>query len=139
MSLQNVDLVRSAFEAWNSGDLDKFADHAAEDVAWLEVTGRPDGPATERCGRDRMREGLGSLFDAFDSYVLHLEELHDLGDRVVAIVREVARGRSSGVEIDGRWGYLITVENGEMARIEAYREAALALEAAGLGESVDGA
>jgi ketosteroid isomerase-like protein len=139
MSLQNVDLVRSAFEAWNSGDLDRFADHAAEDVAWLEVTGRPDGPATERFGRDRMREGLGSLFDAFDSYVLHLEELHDLGDRVVAIVREVARGRASGLEIDGRWGYLITVENGEMARIEAYREAALALEAAGLGESVDGA
>ena len=131
----NLELVESAFEAWNSGDLDKFAGHAAEDVAWVEVTGRPDALATERVGRARMREGLGSLFDAFESYRLDVEQLHDLGDRVVAIVREVARGRASGVEVDGRWGYLITVRDGAMVRIEAYRDAAVALEVAGLGES----
>jgi ketosteroid isomerase-like protein len=132
MSRENVELVKSAFEAWNRGDLDEFADHAAEDVAWVEVTGRPDAVATERFGRTRMREALGSLFEAFESYRLDLEQLHDLGDRVVAIVREVARGRASGLEVDGRWGYLITVENGEIARIEAYRDAALALQAAGM-------
>jgi ketosteroid isomerase-like protein len=132
VSRENVELVKSAFEAWNSGDLDGFADHAAEDVAWVEVTGRPDAVATERFGRARMREALGSLFEAFESYHLDLEQLHDVGDRVVAVVREVARGRASGLEVDGRWGYLVTVENGEIARIEAYRDAALALEAAGM-------
>jgi len=135
VSLENVELVKSAFEAWNRGDLDAFADHAAEDVAWVEVTGRPDAVATERFGRARMREGLGSLFEAFESYRLDVEQLHDLGDRVVAIVREVARGRASGVEVDGRWGYLITVRNGEMVRIEAYRDPTVALEIGGLGES----
>jgi ketosteroid isomerase-like protein len=69
---------------------------------------------------------------------LDVEQLHDLGDRVVAIVREVARGRASGVEVDGRWGYLITVRDGEMTRIEAYRDAAVALEVAGLGTENDG-
>ena len=132
VSQENVKLVESAFEAWNREDLDGFADHAAEDVAWVEVSGRPEGPATERVGRARMREGLGSLFDAFESYHLDVEQLHDLDDRVVAVVREVARGRASGLEVDGRWGYVITVENGEFARIEAYRDAAAALEAAGL-------
>ena len=132
VSNENVELVESAFKAWNGGDLDTFAGHAAEDVAWVEVTGRPDAVATERVGRARMREGLGSLFDAFESYRLDVEQLHDLGDRVVAIVREVARGRASGVEVDGRWGYLITVRDGEIVRIEAYRDAAVALEVAGL-------
>jgi ketosteroid isomerase-like protein len=53
----------------------------------------------------------------------------------VVVVREVARGRTSGVEVDGRWGYLITVENGQLVRIEAYRDAALALQMAGVRES----
>jgi uncharacterized protein (TIGR02246 family) len=137
VSKENLELVQSAFEAWNRGDLEGFAEHAAEDVAWVEVTGRPDALASERRGRAQMREGLGALFDAFESYHLDLRELHDLGDRVVAIVREVARGRASGVEIDGRWGYVISVRDGEMVRIEAYRDPDLALEATGLGESND--
>jgi ketosteroid isomerase-like protein len=130
---EKLELVKSAFDAWNRGEIDRFAGHVSEDVAWLEVSGRPESGTSERFGRDRMRRSLESLFDAWESYHLEVERMDDVGGRVLAIVREVARGRSSGVEIDSRWGYLITVENGEMVRIEAYRDAAEALEAAGLG------
>jgi ketosteroid isomerase-like protein len=132
---RNTELVESAFDAWNRGDIDAFAGHVAEDVAWLEVAGRPEGGATERIGRDRLRESLRSLFDAWESYHLEVQRLEDVGDRVVAVVREVARGRASGLEIDGTWGYLITVGDGEIVRIEAYRDADKALEVAGIGES----
>jgi ketosteroid isomerase-like protein len=135
MSRESIELVESAFAAWNRGDIDEFAGHAAENVAWVEVSGRPEGVPTERLGRERMRQSLGSLFDAFDSYHLEVEQMREAGDRVLAIVREMARGRASGVEVDSRWGYLITVENGEIARIEAYRDAAAALRAAGIDES----
>jgi ketosteroid isomerase-like protein len=128
----DIELVRSAFEAWNRGDIDAFAGHAAEDVAWLEVSGRPEGAPTERLGRDRMRTSLESLFDAWESYHLEVERVEEVGDRVVAVVREVARGRASGVEIDSRWGYLVTVEEGLIVRIEAYRDAGQALQVAGL-------
>jgi ketosteroid isomerase-like protein len=37
------------------------------------------------------------------------------------------------VEIDGRWGYLITVRNGEMVRVEAYRDPDVAVRMAGVG------
>jgi ketosteroid isomerase-like protein len=127
---ESLTVVQSAFDAWNRGDMDAFAAHASEDVAWLEVSGRPEGAPTERHGRERMRQSLGSLFDAFDSYRLELEQLDEVGDRVVAVVREVARGRASGLEIDSVWGYVITVRDGLMVRIEAYRDAAMALEAA---------
>ncbi len=134
MSEQNIELVRSAFHAWNRRDLDAFAAHAAEDVAWVEVSGRPEGPDTERLGRDRMRQALGSLFEVWDSYQLEVERIQDVGGRVVAVVREVGRGRASGVEVDGLWGYLITVEDGQIVRIEAYRDAGLALQEAGLAD-----
>jgi ketosteroid isomerase-like protein len=139
MSQGNVELVEAALNAWNLGDVRAFTDHMAEDVVWIEVSGRPEGPATERHGRDRLRKGLESLFEAWESYRLDVEGVHDAGDRVLAIVREIARGRASGVEVDGRWGYLITVEAGEIVRVEAYREAEQALEIAGLGESAGGA
>jgi hypothetical protein len=38
------------------------------------------------------------------------------------------------VQIDSRWGYLVSVEDGLIVRIEAYRDAERALEVAGLGE-----
>jgi uncharacterized protein len=138
VSQENIELVKSAFDAWNRGEIDAFADHVAEDVAWLEVSGRPEGEALERLGRDRLRQSLESLFEAWESYRLEVERIHDIGDRVVTVVREVARGRTSGVEIDGRWGYLITIGDGQIVRVEAYRDAALALQMAGLGESAIG-
>jgi ketosteroid isomerase-like protein len=130
---EDVELVKSAFETWNRGEIDAFVDYTSEDVAWLEVSGRPEGGATERVGRERLRLGLKSLFDVWESYYVDAERIEQAGERVLAIVREVARGRASGVEIDGRWGYLITVRNGEMVRIEAYRDPDVAVRMAGVG------
>jgi uncharacterized protein len=132
---ENIELVEAAFDAWNRGEIEAFADHVAEDVAWLEASGRPEGGSSELFGRDRLRHSLESFFEAWESYHLKVERIHDLRDRVVAVVREVARGRASGVEVDGRWGYVITVEEGLIARIEAYRDAGQALVIAGVGES----
>jgi uncharacterized protein len=137
-SKTNLEMVESAFDAWNRGDMDSFAAHVAEDVAWLEVSGRPEGGTSESLGRERLRQSLEALFEAWESYRIEVERIQDVGDRVVAVVREVARGRASGVQIDGRWGYLITVENGTIVRIEAYRDAAVALGLAGLGRSDPG-
>jgi ketosteroid isomerase-like protein len=134
-SRERIELVGSAFEAWNRGDIDAFAGHTAEDVAWLEVSGRPEGGGdSELLGRDRLRESLKSLFDAWERYHLEAERIEDLGDRVVAIVRETARGRASGVEVEGRWGYVLTVKDGQIVRVEAYRDAERALQVTGLSE-----
>lgn len=135
-SRKRLGLVESAFEAWNRGDIDGFAEHVSEDVAWLEVSGRPEGGGdTELVGRDRMRNSLRSLFEAWESYHLEAERLEDLGDRVVAIVRETGRGRASGLEVDGRWGDVLTVADGEIVRVEAYRDAGQALRVTGLSET----
>jgi uncharacterized protein (TIGR02246 family) len=131
----NQALVQSAVDAWNRGDIGGFASHAAEDVVWVEVSGRPEGAGRgELYGRERMRRSLESLFEAWESYELRPERIAELDDgRVLAIVREIARGRASGVEVDSRWGYVFTIEAGEIVRVEAHRDAELALREAGLG------
>lgn len=134
MSRETVALVESAFEAWNRGDVAGFAAHAADDVVWLEVSGWLEQEGREVRGRERLERNLLGLLDAWESYRLELEEVHEAGERVVAVVRELARGRTSGVEVDSLWGYLITVTDGKLARVEAYRDPATALAAAGLSQ-----
>jgi ketosteroid isomerase-like protein len=96
-------------------------------VTWVEWSGRPEGPDGERHGRDRMRRSLEDLFEAWESYSLELDAVQESGDRVLALVHERARGRSSGVEVDSRWGYVLTVDDGEIARVDAYRDPAQAV------------
>jgi uncharacterized protein (TIGR02246 family) len=132
MSAATVELVESAFAAWNRGDVRGFADHVAEDVVWVEVSGRPESLGHELHGRERMRASLESLLEAWESYRLELERVEDIGDRVLLIVREVGRGRASGVEIDSRWGYVLTVADGLIVRVEAYRDGEEALRVTGV-------
>jgi ketosteroid isomerase-like protein len=130
MSQANVDIVRNVFEAWNNGDLDSVAALFSEDVQWLEIGGRPERPETR--GWETLRAGLESLFEAWQYYRLEPQEILDAGDRVIAVLREVARGRASGLEVEGRWGYVITVRAGKVTRVEAYRDPQQALAAVGL-------
>ena len=130
MQPTDLALVESALEAWNRGDFDGFASHVAEDVVWVEVSGRPETEGSELRGRERLRQSLATLFDAWETYSLVLERTDEAGDRVVAVVRELGRGRASGLEIDSRWGYVVKVDAGEISRVEAYRDPDLALAAA---------
>ena len=133
MAEENVELVRAAFDAWNAEGPAALTDRAAEDVVWLEVSGWLESEGQEVRGREVLLANLHRLFDAWDTYRLELEDVHDAGERVVAIVRERGRGRASGVGIDSLWGYVITVVDGKLGRIEAYRDPAAALAAADLG------
>jgi ketosteroid isomerase-like protein len=133
MSAENVELVRAAFNAWNVEGPAALMDRAVDDVVWLEVSGWLESQGQEVRGREVLLANLHTLFDAWDTYRLELEEIHDAGERVVAIVRERGRGRASGVGLDSLWGYVITVADGKLARIEAYRDPAAALAAADLG------
>jgi ketosteroid isomerase-like protein len=129
MARESIELVASAFAAWNRREVRAFAELTSEDVTWLEVSGRPEGDGAELHGRDRMRRSLESLFEAWESYHIEVDRLEAVpGDRVLALVREIAKGRASGVEVESRWGYLITVEGGRITRVEAYRDADQALE-----------
>jgi hypothetical protein len=63
------------------------------------------GEATVYRGREGAREALQDLFDSFAE--LHLSEIRDLGDRVLANGWMRGRGTESGVEIESPWAYLL--------------------------------
>lgn len=133
----HVEIVTRVFEAWNEGSLEDVMPFVAADIVWLEVEGVPGlhSTGTGVHGQAQVRSMLESLYETWEHYRLEPEEVRAVGkDRVVAVLREVARGRASGVEVASRWGYVITFRDGQLAHIEAHRNPDHALEAAGLSE-----
>src|SRR4051794_10793874 len=75
MSLDLVELVRSAFEAANRRDLDAVASSFAEDATF---GGRALGDHFE--GRAAIRSFLEDWFGTYEELEIGLEEVRDLGN-----------------------------------------------------------
>jgi ketosteroid isomerase-like protein len=132
MAGDNVEIVRAVLEAWNESRLDSVSHLISDHITWLEVEGRLESAGSEVRGRGRVLSGMDA--EVWASYRLEPETVVELKGRVLAILREIARGRASGLEVEGRWGYVVTVKDGKIERVEAYRDPREALDAVGVSE-----
>ena len=82
-------------------------------------------------GRDAIRdEAVNPWLNSWDDYREEIDEIRDLGDRVLLVVTQRGRGKGSGIEISNQWAFLVEVRDGLIARQVAYADTASALEAA---------
>ncbi len=134
MSKQNVEMVETAFRAWNRGDRDAWLAPMHPEVEWSSAIQRQvEGAETVYRGQ----AGLGRFWDEYhDLWNFHIEvsETRDLGDSVLALARIRAKGMTSGVEVERSIGYVFQIEDGLFRRGRAYLSPEGALEAAGLKE-----
>jgi ketosteroid isomerase-like protein len=126
MSQENVEVVRSIYEAWA---IDRSAAPFIDRN--LEYVNPPDAiePGT-RIGRHYLRKVL----EVFPDVRFEIERYIDAGDDVAVIAKQVWRGPTSGVETATRMGYVWTVAEGKATRFRWFNDAAEALEAVGLSE-----
>jgi ketosteroid isomerase-like protein len=132
MSRENVELVRRGFEALNRNDLDAFLSRLAEDAEFEE------DPAFPEARVFRGREDIAAYIKAFQQQMLdhrfEIEEVRDLGDRVLALVHETARGASSGIDVAQHPAFLFQFRAGQIVYGRAYLDRREALKAVGLAE-----
>ncbi len=133
MSEQNLEIVRRLYDAM---DRDAFPGDVAEllDPA-IEYVNPPDAvePGT-RTGLPAFMGAVEKVFEGWESWRAQPEVLRAAGDQVAAVVRYRARGRGSGLEVDGRESALWTLRDGKVVRYEWFHGPAEALEAVGLAE-----
>ena len=134
MSKENVDVVLDQFAATNERDFPRAMSHYAEDV---ELVVHPDAflQSGTFTGRDAVGEWFGDWFRTFEpGYHFEIEEARDLGDVVFLNASHRGHGRTSGAEVHGQTGYLYTMRDGKIARVEIYPNPAAALQATGLSD-----
>ena len=87
------------------------------DMEWHEPAPGPD--AGTHAGRESFERFLQGWLDSFDVFRIELERVVVHDDRLIAVIRQTGRGRSSGVEVDARLAHIWTVEDGRAVRWEA--------------------
>ena len=126
--------MRSALDAWNRQDDEAALQLFSADTqldARRAASLNPD-IYTGIEGFMRFRRDIAEAWDRFE---LEIEDLFDSGSLVVVFVRSIGKGRASGIEVDFRSAWLVTVSDQKITRrVRLYRERKEALEAAGLSE-----
>ncbi|MGH2980065.1 MAG: nuclear transport factor 2 family protein [Solirubrobacterales bacterium] len=123
--------MQQFLRATTRGDLDAMIALVREDLEFVPITAAMEG--RKYVGHDGVRQFMEDLADYWEFFETIQEEWHDLGDRVVALGCWHARGRASGVEINGApaaWVAYIT--DGKIARWRTYTDVEEGLAAAGL-------
>jgi ketosteroid isomerase-like protein len=129
---ENVDLVRSIYADWERGDFSNV-EWAHPDLEYVQI----DGPHPGAWG-GAMPKGFRDLLAAWDDFQLTPEAYRELDDeRVLALSRISARGKSSGVELPEALtphATLFHVRDGQVIRVVVYFDRERALADLGLGE-----
>jgi ketosteroid isomerase-like protein len=116
-------------EAWFAATATAVAelfDPAVESVpAWR-------GAGTTYSGIDGFREMWLDWLEPWASYHVQVEELFDVGDSVVVLVRDRARRHGMDVEVELISGSVWTFGNGKIVRVQFYANREDLREAVGL-------
>ena len=120
MSEQDLEIVRTAVDAWNRRDPDLWRGYATADVEWT-----PAGPAavegTVYRGYDQVVSGLESVWETWDEVFFEESEMRDVGDAILWLGRLKLRGASSQIALDQEFAVRFVLRGGKLATIEAFR------------------
>jgi ketosteroid isomerase-like protein len=133
MSQENVEVVRRVTDLMDAegfeAALPVFLDAAHPDVEWREDPAWP-GFAAYR-GVEQVRQVILDRMGTLD-FDQQTEDLIDVDDRVVVLVRWVGRGKASGAQGEVSMAMVWTVREQAITRVEFFLDRAQALEAVGL-------
>ena len=133
MSQENVEIVRTGFDAYAAGGLDALVEYAAEDGVWYTAPEFLDAP--EYRGHEGLRSLLSVFTDNFDEWTIDVIEFRDAGDSVVALIEHGGKIKGTDTQLRQPMGLVYTdFRHGKIGELRAFQTWREALEAAGLSE-----
>ena len=131
MSQENVEIVRSMYEAFNDGDGERALAYLHPEAELHQPPELPDSGAYY--GLAEFQRGINLWLGEWESFRYEIEGLTDAGDKVLMEIRLWGIAKGSGVETERRDVFhLWTIRDGKAQRCEVYFNRPDALEAAGL-------
>jgi ketosteroid isomerase-like protein len=125
VSSENVEIVRRMLEDYTIGELGRALSAFSDDVEFESKIGETFH------GREGVAEAVRRWTGAFADYEIEVRELIDAGDHVVMVFRQVGRGKGSGASVEMTMGWLCTLREGRITRVNMFADREEALAAAG--------
>jgi len=128
MSQQNVDLVRSAYEAFGRGDTETVGSLRAE-TEWHEAEGMPYG-GTYTGAEAIFGNVFGPITQDVEGFTAGPDEILDAGEeKVVSLGRYGGRGSNGPVDVP--FAHVWTVRDSKIVRFDQYADTKLFGQAVG--------
>jgi ketosteroid isomerase-like protein len=118
MPQSNADVVRELLGAYDRGDMDAVFAKLDPEVEFVEAADYP-GASTYH-GPEGVQRALDGWREAWGEIRLELDELVELGDRVLTVGRQHVRAEFSGVGFQAPLATLWTLREGRVARAEHF-------------------
>ena len=132
MSRENVERLRVGFDSFLAGSTEWGADLLDPEVVWDATNTMVFDLSRVYHGPEGVREFWRSWLQAWETVEFEYE-LVEAGDRVVALIDQHMRGRSTGIDVPlGKYAQLYTFRDGLIVHWKLYESQAEALKAAGL-------
>ena len=131
----NLDLVRSIFQAWAHGDIERVLSEHFEPTVRLDLSENVFNPAVY-VGYEEIVRQRREVNDVWEVFEIEVERLFEGDHAVVAFTHEHGRGGASGVEVDQDTAFLFRLRDGMVSEVRAYRDRDRAL--ADLGRAPEG-
>jgi hypothetical protein len=128
MSQQNVDVVRSAYEAFSQGDMDTLSAMLA-DTEWFEAAGMPYG-GTYSGAQAIFENVFGPITQDVEGFTARPDEILDAGDEKVVSLGTYS-GQGANGPLDIRYAHVWTVKDGKIVHFVQHTDTKLFGEAVG--------
>jgi ketosteroid isomerase-like protein len=139
MSSANVDLVRTIYAGWERGDFFGSADWAHPEIEFVRMEAPEDASPSK--GLAGMADSFRDFLSAWADYRAEAVEYRELDDeRVLVLVRQSGRGKTSGLEVGQlgvRGATLFQISGGKVTRLVLYWDRARALADLGLSSKAE--
>jgi ketosteroid isomerase-like protein len=132
MSRENVELHRRAIEAFNRRDLETWLELADERVEFVPLNLELEGGSyRDHAG---VRQFWADYLSVFPDFTVEADEVRDLGEVTLALVRLRGHGTSSDVPFEQPIWQVVRWRRQKCVSWHTFRNESAALEAAGLSE-----
>jgi ketosteroid isomerase-like protein len=131
MASANVATVETLYAAITDDGIDLASAQLISEEAVYDWSRRKLDPIVVR-GRDSILAALRDLIAPWEPYSVEVEQLFDLGDRVLALAIVRGRGRASGIELSSRVAHLWEFRDEKVVAMVYYPEREEALAELGL-------
>lgn len=123
MSMNNVNLVKSAYAALSVGDVPKLLGSMHPQVQWTVTAGYKYGGIYR--GPDAVLQNvLAKIPQDFESFSIDIERLLDAGNVVVMQGHYVAQGKATGKSVRAAVVHVLELSEGKIVRFDQYVDSA---------------
>jgi hypothetical protein len=117
--MNNLEIIKSLYRAFDEGDLDTILDLIAPEVEWIESEGIPYGG--KFIGKEAVITGVFQKIGAeWNNFRAEIEEFIDAGEKIITLGYDSGTYKATGKSMSAPTASVWTLKDGKVIKFVQY-------------------